>query len=94
MAVTAASLKADHEEFDSLADAVVTRYIAQAERRHDATVWGTLLDDGVMLYACDQMARSPYCSKLRLVSDGRTLYQDTWESLRRQVGAAYRVLPE
>lgn len=94
MAVTAASIRAAHPEFEPVADAVVLPVIAAAYLAHDATVWGDLLDVGVDLYVCDQLARSPFARHLRLAKqEERSVYQYEWERLRRQVGAAYRVLP-
>lgn len=94
MTVTAASLRAAHPEFASATDAVVNPVIAAAYLCHDADVWGSLLDVGVDLYACDQLARSPYSRDLRLQrSEERTVYQHEWERLRGQVAHAYRVIP-
>ena len=94
MAVTAASLRLARPEFLSASDDVINPMIAAAYLAHDAEVWGSLLDLGVELYVCDQLARSPYARDLRLQKDEeRTVYQHELARLRRQVGGAWRVLP-
>jgi len=92
VAVTAASLKAKHSEFDVVADATVTLFITHSESLHDETVWGDLYDYGVEYKACDLLARSPYARNLRLVPEGDvTIYQREWERMQTQVASAYRM---
>ena len=94
MAVTAASLRIAHPEFTSAPDAVVNAAIASAAACHDSEVWGTLLDSGVELKACDTLARSPYGRDMRLTKDVMsTVYLEEWKRLRTQVGVAWRVIP-
>jgi len=94
MAVTVADLRREFPEFTPAPDAVLEAAIAAGYVAHDAQVWGSHLDLGVMLYACDRLARSPYARDLRLqMQDGRSVYQTELERLRGQVGAAWRVLP-
>lgn len=45
--VTASSIKAIFPEFDSLTDATIDVYIAQAQRCVSETAWGSRYDDGV-----------------------------------------------
>lgn len=60
MTVTAATLKARHEEFAPIGDSVVSAAIAEATRRTDARVFGDRYDDAIMLRACDLIASGAF----------------------------------
>jgi len=96
MAVTAASLKVNHPEFDNsaLPDAVITAFIAQATLLHCEEVWGDDFDFGVEWKTCHLLALSPYGRSLKLVQDKKkTIYGDEWTRREKQVGTAWRLLP-
>lgn len=48
MAVTATDIRDHFTEFDGLSDTVITRWLAQAERRVNRTQWGEKADDATL----------------------------------------------
>lgn len=58
MAVTRATLIADHPEFTAVAEARVTAHIAKAELRVARTQWGVKADMGVTELACHLLKKA------------------------------------
>ena len=90
--VTLVTLRAAHSEFTDTPDAILTSAIAQAENRHDSTVWGALYDDGVMLLACHIAAATPYGAGGRLAEiNERSVYYRDWLELCAMAGSTWRL---
>ena len=97
MAVTVASLRADHPEFadtDHPSNAEVQAAIDRADRLYSDAELGDLYDDAVDLKACQSLARSPFARDLRLQKNSRaTVYDDDLRQILEPVGRAERVIP-
>lgn len=97
MAVTPASLAINRPEFAQVVAAraaLVTNFIAKAERDLCEEVLGDAFDDAVELHTCDQLARSPFARELRLVPDESiTVYYEELERMLRKYGGAWRLYP-
>jgi len=95
MTVAIADVRAwDTTAFGQVADARIQAAIDMAEEQHDAAVWGTRLDHGVLLLACHLLAGMSDGRPLRMnAKTEETTYGVEWQRMRRVVGAAYRVIP-
>jgi hypothetical protein len=77
------------EKYPGLVDAK----LAEASRRIASKVWGEKTDDGIKYLAAHLLALSPYGQGMRLVAkDGGTVYQETYERLKREVAAGPRLI--
>ena len=59
MSVTAADIKARFPEFASMDNALVTRWIEEAERNHNAACWSGKSDDGLSYLVAHLLAAFP-----------------------------------
>lgn len=76
MAVTMASLRAAHPEFEDSPDAVVQDSIDKATNQLDSATFGDLLDDATEWLSCWLIVTSPYSrdKKMGLNSDQATYW--------------------
>jgi len=94
VAVTSATLKANHPEFDDLADALVTAQIANATTQISNAIFPTtaIYDEAITWYTCYLLSTSPYTRDKRRngtldVPEG---YLNQFERIARAQGTAYR----
>jgi hypothetical protein len=96
VAVTGATLVADHPEFSDVWAAqptMVTNMIAKAEDRCDSTVIGDdLIDQAVTWLACYFISTSPYARDKRVKAGVAEGYYAEYEMIARASGRAYRVI--
>jgi len=98
MTLSITAFRVRFPEFDGIADELVQAKLDQAANSINETAWGDLAEDGHGQLAAHLLALSPQGAQAGLRMGGganqRTIYQDIYEDLRRQVGQAYRaVLP-
>lgn len=93
MAVTAASFKAAHPEFDNVDSDLVELKIADAEALCPESVWGDLADQGVRYRTARALALLPAGRDLKLANkDGSTVYDIDLGRLVLTVSAGGRVV--
>jgi len=66
MAVTPASLKAAHPEFETATNGLVQSMIDYAELMVNPGTWGSSADMGITLLACHYLAMTPAGREMRL----------------------------
>ena len=88
---TAAEFLVQFPEFLGAPEALVDAKLAFAGERTDAAVWGTLHTQGVMQRAADLLAKSPFAREMRLVVDGKSVYEDDLKAMIRRVAVGVRV---
>jgi len=94
MTVTAASLIAEFPEFDldGSNTAIIQAKIDAATLRTDATVWGTMRDEGIKYLAAHLLALSPFARELKLANDnGETIYGKMRRDMEMVVASGFRV---
>jgi hypothetical protein len=76
----------NHPEFSATSAPLVERKLAAADRRVNAAVWGSLVDDGIMLMAAHLLAIAPEGEKSRMVKDDqKDVYLTEYRAMARNV---------
>jgi hypothetical protein len=93
MALSLQTWRTQYPEFASAPDALVQAYLDRALARIDASVWGTLADQGQGLLAAHTLALAPNGQFARLTSEkGETTYGRQFARLEAQVTIGLRVI--
>lgn len=94
MAVTPASLIANHPEFTGAPTAMVSGAISKATNSVEESMFKETYDEAVELLACHKLALSPYGQQARMVSaDGATTtYSVQFDQLARVASTGFRVI--
>ena len=86
MAVTMASLRANHPEFTDTPDAVVQDGIDKATAQLDSQTFGDLIDDATEWLACWLIVSSPYARDKKMsVMSSKATYLDHYQDIETAV---------
>ena len=94
MAVPVAQFRVRFPEFTSTPESLVSIKLAEAGRRINADVWGTLADDGQAYLAAHLLSVRPAgerARKTRAAPDTESTYLREYKRLLRIVTMGYRV---
>lgn len=94
MPLTVQQFRARFPEFSRTPEDLVAAKLAEATRFVASAAWRGRADDGIGNYAAHLIASNPYGESARLKKrdDGRTVYLDTFERLRRVAVLPARVI--
>ena len=93
MSVTPANIREFHPEYSDLSDTFIQKFLTTAESMLDETAWRDSYDTGVEYLCCHLIAVNPHGISARLITDsGNSIYKETLDTLKRQVGSAYRMI--
>lgn len=93
MAVSLATFRSMHPEFENVPDALCQACLDEALLSLNVERWGTMLDIGQRYLAAHRIALSPYGQGTRLVtSKETTTYGTHFDDLVRQISEGVAVL--
>jgi hypothetical protein len=94
LAVTIEAFKQRFPQFAKTDLGLIAACLAEAEGIVNRTAWGSRADAGVMNYAAHLVSQNPLGESARMKKrdDGRTVYLDTYDRLRKFAFRGPRVI--